>query len=149
MQRPNFELLRDAFAILDGIPDSAIDLWTWRQKGHEAACGTIACAAGWLAMHPSMNERGLRARSSFDGTPETESASGFSALREFFRLDFDSQNIFEGKGFGYKDRELGGRIDDLSEKQLWKRRVLRLFQEYNEPFDPKVGEGLHLDEGRQ
>ncbi|KVQ35726.1 hypothetical protein WK03_35245 [Burkholderia cepacia] len=149
MQRPNFELLRDAFAIIDGIPDSSLNLATWRQKGRKHECGTLACAAGWLAMHPDMNELGLSTGIPYDGMPLFEASSGFSALREFFGLDFHSQNIFEGAGYGYKDGELGDLRKDMTDKQLWKRRVLRLFQEYNEPFDPMVGEGLHLDARRQ
>jgi hypothetical protein len=45
--RPNFKRLRDAFAILDGIPDKVFDLdaWTVRQ-GDSLSCG--AEQDGWL-----------------------------------------------------------------------------------------------------
>jgi hypothetical protein len=146
--RPNFERLRDAFAILDGLPEEAIKLWTWREKGRKPECGTIACAAGWLAMHPAMNALGLTTLNQYDGTPKlAESYSGMTAMRVFFDLSMDEATIFEGRRHGYKDWELhgGGVLHLLTDKQLWKRRALRLFQKYNEPFDPKVAEGLMLD----
>jgi hypothetical protein len=147
--RPNFELLRDAFAIIDGIPKRAFDLDMWRTKGAGPSCGTIACAGGWLAMHPAMNERGLKP-AEWNGQPMCESATyrqyGFTALRQFFQLNHLEGDLFEGHGCGYKDSELSGeQIKGMSGKKLFKRRVLRLFQEYDEPFDPKVGRGLLLD----
>jgi hypothetical protein len=151
--RPNFELLRDAFAIIDGIPNKAFKLDSWRENGDGPACGTIACAGGWLAMHPTMNQAGLRADA--EGTPVTTATKpfsdwplrwGFGALQEVFGLHGSGEvNLFEAHGFGYKDSELSDeQVEKLSGKRLWKRRVLRLFQEYDEPFNPKVGRGLML-----
>jgi hypothetical protein len=143
--RPNFERLRDAFAIIDGIPKKAFDLDMWvSQRGKNKSCGTIACAAGWLAMHPKMNGFGLT--NSMGGAPEFKGLTSFAALREFFHLNYREGDLFEAAGSGYADNELPKHVRvALSDKQLWKRRVLRLFQAYNEPFDPKVGEGLLLD----
>jgi hypothetical protein len=145
--RPNFELLRDAFAIIDGIPKKAFDLDSWVSKDAGKSCGTIACAGGWLAMHPTMNKAGLLP--DWGGTPMTANHEryGFGALQQVFSL-YGSREVdmFEAHGFGYKDHELTEeQLERFPDKKLWKRRVLRLFQEYNEPFDPKVGRGLMLD----
>jgi hypothetical protein len=108
------------------------------------SCGTIACAGGWLAMHPVMNQAGLSA--SEGGSPRTDKTDwGFGALREVFNLQPGEEELFEAHGTGYKDEELTEKqITAMSGKRLWKRRVLRLFQEYNEPFDPTAGRGLML-----
>jgi hypothetical protein len=62
MTTPNFALLRDAYAIIDGIPDAAFDLdEVVADLGRRLDCGTIACAAGWLSLHPTFAKR-LRPR---------------------------------------------------------------------------------------
>lgn len=60
MSAPNFELLKDAYAIIDGIPEHLINLsYIVSEKGESPACGTICCAAGWLAHHPQFQALGL------------------------------------------------------------------------------------------
>jgi len=147
--RPNFDLLRDAFAIIDGIPEASfrLDFWTSKQ-GKSLSCGTIACAGGWIARHPKFKAMGLAIDCC--GDVVTEEAAGAYALARIFDLNIakDEETLFSSRGStfgGYKDHELWPDLGALSDKQLWKRRVLRLFQDHNEPFDPKVGEGLKLD----
>jgi hypothetical protein len=61
MSQPNYELLRQAYAILDGIPQQAIDLdHVIKERGSSLKCGTIACGIGWLSMHPKFNSMGLK-----------------------------------------------------------------------------------------
>lgn len=60
---PNYELLKDAYAIIDGIPEKHFNLNRWVQNElyrPGEVCNTIACAGGWLAQHPKFNELGLR-----------------------------------------------------------------------------------------
>ncbi|MPQ56376.1 hypothetical protein [Duganella sp. FT27W] len=53
MNKPNFELLKDAYAIIYGIPAEVIDLDSIiKSRGDSLSCGTVACAFGWLGMHP-------------------------------------------------------------------------------------------------
>lgn len=65
MTQPNYALLRHAYAILDGIPQDAINLNTViankTQKDH-LECGALACGIGWLSLHPKFNAIGLRAK---------------------------------------------------------------------------------------
>ncbi|CAG9229289.1 hypothetical protein [Burkholderia vietnamiensis] len=149
--RPNFELLRDAFAIIDGIPEHVFDLEAWTvQGGSRLSCGTIACAGGWLARHPKFVDLGLDINNDGDVCLRTnEGESSFGALSKVFSLYGEEEDIFMTRRRGYRDGELSlDMLAKMTDKQLWKRRVLRLFQEYSEPFDPKVGEGLHLDARR-
>lgn len=62
MTKPNYELLRQAYAILDGIPQEVYDLNTVVTKhGNKSVkCGTIACGIGWLSQHPKFKALGLR-----------------------------------------------------------------------------------------
>lgn len=56
---PNYELLKDAYAVLAGIPESQIQLDTVITKlgtGKHKQCGTIACGIGWLSLHPSFKK---------------------------------------------------------------------------------------------
>lgn len=142
--RPNFDRLRDAFAILDGIPKKAWRLEAWRSRGSAPVCGTIACAAGWLAMNPTMNEQGLTG--GVGAYPLCGGMSGYGALRKFFNLDTTTGDVFCPRGYGYKDRELTKtQLQALSDKQLWQRRTLRLFQDFNEPFNQALASGLNLN----
>ncbi|PLC44505.1 hypothetical protein C0Q88_07445 [Ralstonia pickettii] len=149
--KPNFELLKDAYAIIDGIPGRVIDLDMWTaETGDSQFCGTIACAAGWLARHPKFNAQGLKLEFGDDGPPmhEPSGTYGFTALAKMFNLDESKSehDLFNARIGGYRDEELtDAQFVRMSDKQLFKRRVLRLFQEYSEPFNEKLGRGLNLD----
>jgi hypothetical protein len=62
---PNFELLKYAYAVIDGIPENRFNLSVIAQnnairvQNNPHHCGTIGCALGWLAMHPDFQARGL------------------------------------------------------------------------------------------
>jgi hypothetical protein len=51
------ELLKEAYAIIDGIPEQAFDLEKIiTDGGTSVGCGTVACAAGWLSIHPKFGK---------------------------------------------------------------------------------------------
>jgi len=59
--KPNFELLRNAYAIFDGIPEDRINLNSiLTKRGASTSCGTIACGMGFLTLHPQFQALGLR-----------------------------------------------------------------------------------------
>lgn len=63
----NYELLRDAYAILGGIPTEVVDLDRIETRAAGGiGCGTIACGIGWLAHHPQFQELGLQPESNID-----------------------------------------------------------------------------------
>jgi hypothetical protein len=50
----NLEKLKDAYAILDGIPTHKLNLnEVLGSFSGDLSCGTIACGAGWLSLHPT------------------------------------------------------------------------------------------------
>lgn len=53
MNRERLELLID---VLSKVPPPQFDIGTW---GMHHKCGTVACALGWAALDPRMNEQGL------------------------------------------------------------------------------------------
>jgi hypothetical protein len=58
--KPNFELLKEAYSIIGGIPEDLIDLdKIVSTKGESLSCETICCAFGWLGFHPTFKALGL------------------------------------------------------------------------------------------
>lgn len=122
----SYPLLRDAYAIIDGIPKERFELSQWRQGGRSPnGCGTIACAAGWLAMHPEMQDRGLLPGTA--GMPEFRNEHGHVSYRyDALALLFGISKI-EATAI-FSTRFTGGRFDpsgpeQLCDKELWKARV--------------------------
>ena len=57
---PNYELLKEAYAIIDGIPADRFNLSQFsNEHNNPHDCNTIACAAGWLGMHPKFKALGM------------------------------------------------------------------------------------------
>jgi hypothetical protein len=89
MQRPNFELLKDAYEIIDGIPAENIDLDNWRARDNGMNCGTVACTIGWLTLHPKFQALGLR----YDGAQPgydmiaVGDERGYAALEKLFGIN--------------------------------------------------------------
>lgn len=115
----NRELLEEAYAIIDGVPEDRIDLGAW-QSGEDRAsntaeitCGTIACAAGWLALHPGMNSRGLHPV--YRGMPAFNGSDGYDALARFFGIE-----ILQSIDLFYPN------YDGESDKQVFLRRLRHL-----------------------
>src|SRR5690606_37240816 len=108
---PNYELLKEAYSIIDGIPGKLIDLdHIVKQKGERLDCGTICCAAGWLAHHPKFQALGLEmAHDKNDGDNyevKYRSERGYrSAMSALFGVSGgDAVNLFGSAGvsdYGY------------------------------------------------
>ncbi len=131
----NLELLKDAYAIIEGMPDERIDLDFWQDnkdvgklmlrgaisRAKQIDCGTIACAAGWLSLHPDMNARGLV--SEF-GVPEFRGDWQYEGLAKFFDISLtDAGNLFKSRSSFEKRYVVTKKMTD---RQLWLWRVRRL-----------------------
>ena len=131
-ENESYPLLRDAYAIIDGIPRQRFNLDHWRRSGKSPQdCGTIACAAGWLAMHPMMRKKGLR--SGGYGQPVFRGDLGidrneYDALSKFFSITYDqAKSLFCTRWMtsAYNPPSLRG----YSDKELWKYRVRKFLKE--------------------
>lgn len=128
------ELFKDAIAIIDGIPESRIQLNSFQSSGriaHESSeirCGTLACAAGWLALHPGMRALGLH--TVFLGFPAYRTYEpGYESLAGFFEITEREANLVFGPRLQPKmsRREIEAMIH-LSDKELWLGRAHKLLK---------------------
>lgn len=121
MMEPNYELLKDAYAIIGGIPDEAFRLsLVVTRRGESLECGTIACAAGWLGMHPQFQALGLGVDKSGGGilTINGKSARFATTYTRQMALIFNMPDADMDALFSSR-RERG----DATDKVVWLRRV--------------------------
>ncbi|MCY1299881.1 hypothetical protein D9M69_493940 [compost metagenome] len=123
----NFERLREAYAIIDGIPDKAFDLDDVITKSDgDLQCGTIACAAGWLMIHPKFAAE-LETELKVDSDPwysqmrSAKHADFYDAMQHLFNMNLaEVRSIFSSR----TPSELGvPHAKRLSHKKLWQARV--------------------------
>lgn len=118
---PNFKLLKDAYAIIGGIPQKAINLDEIQAKeGESLGCGTICCAAGWLGHHPKFRALGLGVEKG-SGAPlllDGKATYFADALAEVFDIsDSDAEDLF-CSSYNLADANSG-----FTHKQIWLKRV--------------------------
>lgn len=126
--RPDFDLLRFAYAVIGGIPDEKVRLHNIvSHRGPSLACGTVACAAGWLAMHPEFQARGLTlivgtgphsTRLAYRGTDTRFQSSYNLALAPLFNISQGAASVL----FAARDCK---RTRVRTDKQLF---LLRLYE---------------------
>lgn len=105
----NFDLLKDAYAIIGGIPDNRIYLDTVViPRGHAPAkgtdCGAIACGIGWLGLHPKFQQLGLETTENglkMDGS----SVSYIAAAKAVFGVEYaDAEKLFRPSEYSVRLR---------------------------------------------
>lgn len=128
---PDYELIKDAYAIIDGIPEESFNLDQWFRPAR-GACGTIACAAGWLAQHPDFNALGLKITHALPVPHVNDRHNlGYHALGEVLGIDYDvAESIF-------CSREIVSELDpkeklSMTDKQLWLTRVRNYLKQHNQ-----------------
>jgi hypothetical protein len=126
---PNYELLKEAYAIIDGIPETSIVLGTPRLKeGTSLDEGTVCSPEGWLALHPTFTQVGLSLSADgvevrFNGEPSSGTAASVMAL--VFDLPADQA----AQLFGDRGIFTAGDDSGLSDKRLWQRRLREYLQD--------------------
>lgn len=154
---PNFDLLREAAAIIDGIPRKHFDLREILSSPElddfdrrpltdapkHAACGAIGCAMGWLALHPKFNAIGLTVsakEASYGSVLWCGDTSDYAtAASELFDIAYsEALWLFSPPGSSKYDYEIDGKdFADLSSKQLFKHRIRKFFAEHGQPVNSK------------
>lgn len=142
---PRYDWLREAAAIIDGIPEEQIDLRSIVEDGDTTpSCGTVACALGWLGLHPTFRERGLVTFGNLSEVKVNGQARYYDqAAAEFFNLsDADARALFASYGWGKHDDKLLKRLhvtaeiseqDSVSGKELFRRRMVHFLQAHGQP----------------
>jgi hypothetical protein len=131
----NIPRFKRAIEIIEATSDNQINLKVWQKSQtfpsnyisskEDATCGTIACAAGWLAIDPEMQAQGLTC--GYGGEPRynegTKYISSFEALGHFFGIpEFDAEVLFSPRNI-FEDSE-------LTDKQVWLHRAKAFLDEY-------------------
>jgi hypothetical protein len=134
MPEEKYSLLRDAYAVIDGIPEAQFNLESIiRRRSGINECRTIACAAGWLSIHPTF---GPLLKAEVDGslvnwrTERGPTGHFVTALSEPLGLTPDETRRLFGMREYYEPVE-EGRVPGayLSDKELWKARVRNFLAE--------------------
>ena len=139
---PDFELLKDAYAIIDGIPEAAIDLdHLCSAHGESLEHGTVCSPAGWLAQHPKFMDLGLSLseddkRLSLRGQEQEDEPPAQVMAAVFGLTPAEAAHLFA-------DRQTYTLGDDtgLSDKRLWQREVrafLRRHGQLSEDFEERL-----------
>lgn len=134
MKEESYPLVREAYAVVDGIPADRFNLRTIANKSDPHNCGTVACAAGWLAMHPKFKALGLGLVGHGGGylnlAKDGVSSHSFATiLSDVLNIDLqDAKDIFNPK---VPDNPYDPpKSSRMSDKSRWKYRV-RKFLELN------------------
>lgn len=130
--QPKFELLKEAYAIIGGIPAKAINLDAiLSEKGESLSCGTIACGIGWLSLHPKFQAYGLKIVDRelyYKGNHSYYEAAAMG----IFNIEFeDAEHIFASTYDCHNPLE-DGMSPKLSHKQRWMYRVRAFLRKHGQ-----------------
>jgi hypothetical protein len=137
---PDYELLKDAYAIIDGIPETAIELDKLvTARGDSLDQGTVCSPAAWLAQHPTFKQCGLALSDDDSELVLRGRAVGSDAavMAQLFGLpESDAERLFA-------DRNTYTLGDDsgLSDKRLWLHEVREYLREngqLSEAFEERL-----------
>lgn len=126
------ELLRDAYAIVDGIPEEVIRFGLpCSVQGQSLGEGTVCSPEGWLAQHPDFIARGLslspnRTAILFRG--EGDANRPAAAMAQVFEIPVDEASRLFGPRSNFTMDEANPRSD----KELWLQRMREILPETTE-----------------
>lgn len=134
----NIELFDKAVDFIASRTDTQLDLGDWQksstQRGTIASsseyvnCGTIACAAGWIALNPEFNELGVYPGSA--GAPRFDDNGGYYAMAKLFSLPQQvAANLFYFRTFD-DESQFGEFANKMTDRQLWLSRARVVRAEY-------------------
>ncbi|SNS51823.1 hypothetical protein SAMN06265795_103178 [Noviherbaspirillum humi] len=117
------DLLRDAYAIIDGIPADRIRFGpACAARGPSLTEGTVCAPEGWLAQHPQFQALGLSlspdgSRLLLHGEPGLTSPAGIMAA-VFGLPAYEAQQLF-----GERHVFAGADESGAADKQAWLQRI--------------------------
>lgn len=135
---PSIERLKDAYAIIDGIPEEAICLDAPRTaSGPALDRGTICSPAGWLVQHPLFAPFGLSI--SRDGRTLQSNGEDIAVAAAMAAL-FDIPVRHAASLFGRRTEPAHGQNHGKSDKAVWLGRVRRYLSGELPEKAPETGE---------
>jgi hypothetical protein len=150
MRTIDFEGIRHLAAIIDGMPDSAVNLGSivdGRGRGKKMhACGTTACAIGVVCLHPDFADRGISFKADqywgslllINGVKYGSRSYARAGVAAFGITKMDADRLFCGSGNGERDYN---EPCDLPDKQRFKRRVIAFLRKHKQPVSEAYAKG--------
>jgi hypothetical protein len=133
----NIGLFDKAVNLVASKTSEQLDLgnWQWNGSGEiasssdEVNCGTIACAAGWIALDREFQSLGVLPNPS--GVPRFGGSVGYGALATLFDItEAESYNLFYTRN-GDDFKEFGhDMVVHMTDRQLWLSRARMLRARY-------------------
>lgn len=137
--RPDYELLKDAYAIIDGIPETAIALGELQTaRGESLERGTICSPAGWLALHPRFTALGLALADDGAHLRWAGEAVQHGAEAQVMAQLFGVEQAEAEHLFGNRETYSLGDDSGLSDKRLWLREMREFLQRHGQVEDAFV-----------
>jgi hypothetical protein len=132
------ELFDKAVDFIASRSDDQLRLSDWQDTGmgrtfvsssSEVNCGTIACAAGWLAINPDFEELGVEVCGS--GAPKFENETAYWAMARLFGLPYAvAIGLFYIRGFDDYAKFGEKAMEHLTDRQLWLSRARLIRAEF-------------------
>jgi hypothetical protein len=132
------ELFDKAVAFIASRSDDQLRLSEWQDTGigrmfvsssSEVNCGTIACAAGWLAINPEFEELGVEVCGS--GAPKFENETAYRAMARLFGLPYAvAVGLFYIRGFDDYEKFGEKAMEHMTDRQLWLSRARLIRAEF-------------------
>ena len=128
MNTESHPLIRQAYAIVDGIPSNRIKLSKIATHRNPNNSRTVACPAGWIAMHPMFMSLGLDLKYHKEvgyilTLPGETDKWWDQILSQVFNIPVsDAARIFGPRGHVH---DFTNTITYTSDKEVWQRRVHR------------------------
>jgi hypothetical protein len=137
----NIELFDKGVEFIASRNDKQLNLGNWQSSyialsSEYVNCGTIACAAGWLALNPEFEALGVRA--SRFGAPRFDGFVGYDAMAKLFGISQDdARTLFHFRAF--EDKEVFGDLaeEHMTDRQLWLSRARLIRAKYAETVSRK------------
>ena len=139
--KTKYELLRQAAAVVDGIPtdDVWLGMWFDDENGDRPGCGLIACAGGWIALSPFGESLGLCSINFGKSIVLRQNVflNSIDSLAVALRLKIkDAEELFAERGFSRFDRAIyvnTGWV--ITDKDLFRARVRAFLMYKGEPLE--------------
>ncbi|GAB3549921.1 hypothetical protein GCM10027343_32330 [Noviherbaspirillum agri] len=139
---PDYELLKDAYAIIDGIPEAAIELDRLvTARGEALDRDTVCSPAAWLAQHPAFRARGLGVADDDSQLTLNGQRVGADSVAEVMARVFALRQVDAERLFADRRTYTLGDDSGLSDKRLWlheMRDFLREHEQLSDDFEERL-----------
>jgi hypothetical protein len=154
----NFELLRELAAIIDGLPDSSVNMGFIRRRtpcgaypddAQVKTCGAMCCALGFASAHPRFIDAGLgfyepSGDLTINGERNESYATAAAAL--FGMTEDQARALFapvsaNSIGEDRATQEEAWSEEGVADKEIFRRRVITFLRGHGQPVSEAYAQG--------